>query len=78
MGGMTQDQGSADVSSDDEEDKDDKDDKDNKDNKDKAGAVHPWENVYFATVSPEGKVSRAFQVKGELRPWEEGSQHRSG
>jgi hypothetical protein len=37
--------------------------KDNKD-KDKAGAVHPFENVYFATVSPEGKVSRAFQVKG--------------
>ena len=35
-----------------------------KDNKDKAGAIHPWENVYFATVSPEGKVSRAFQVKG--------------
>ena len=38
--------------------------KDNKDNKDKAGAIHPWENVYFATVSPEGRVSRAFQVKG--------------
>ena len=37
--------------------------KDNKD-KDKAGAIHPWENVYFATVGPEGKVSRAFQVKG--------------
>jgi hypothetical protein len=38
--------------------------KDNKDNKDKAGAIHPFENVYFATVSPEGKLSRAFQVKG--------------
>ena len=37
-----------------------KDDK----NKDKDAAIHPWENVYFATVSPEGKVSRAFQVKG--------------
>jgi hypothetical protein len=37
--------------------------KDNKD-KDKADAIHPWENVYFATVSPEGKVARAFQVKG--------------
>lgn len=37
--------------------------KDNKD-KDKAGAIHPWENVYFATVGPEGNVSRAFQVKG--------------
>jgi len=33
-------------------------------NKDKDAAIHPWENVYFATVSPEGKVSRAFQVKG--------------
>jgi len=37
--------------------------KDNKD-KDKEGAVHPWENAYFATVGPDGKVSRAFQVKG--------------
>jgi hypothetical protein len=37
--------------------------KDNKD-KDKAATIHPWENVYFATVGPEGKVSRAFQVKG--------------
>jgi len=35
-----------------------------KDNKNKDAAIHPWENVYFATVSPEGKVSRAFQVKG--------------
>jgi len=39
--------------------------KDNKDkDKDKEGALHPWENVSFATVSPEGKVARAFQVKG--------------
>jgi hypothetical protein len=37
--------------------------KDNKD-KDKAAAIHPWENVFFATVGPEGKLSRAFQVKG--------------
>ena len=35
-----------------------------KDNKNKDATVHPWENVYFATVGPEGKVSRAFQVKG--------------
>ena len=39
--------------------------KDSKDkDKDKAGTIHPWENVYFATVSPEGKLARAFQVKG--------------
>ena len=37
--------------------------KDNKD-KDKNAAIHPWENVYFATVGPDGKVSRAIQVKG--------------
>lgn len=36
-----------------------------KDNKNKAAAaIHPWENVYFATVNPDGKVARAFQVKG--------------
>ena len=32
--------------------------------KDKAAAIHPFENVYFATVGPEGKLARAFQVKG--------------
>ena len=31
--------------------------------KDKA-PVYPWENVYFASVAPDGKVSRAFQVPG--------------
>jgi len=37
--------------------------KDNKD-KDKNGPTHTWENAYFATVNAEGKVARAFQVKG--------------
>ena len=37
--------------------------KDNKD-KDKAAAAYPWENLYFAAVSAEGKISRAFQVPG--------------
>jgi len=35
-----------------------------KDSKDKEAPLYPWENVYFATVSPEGKVARAFQVPG--------------
>jgi hypothetical protein len=38
--------------------------KDNKDKNKAAAAIHPWENVYFATVGPEGKLARAFQVKG--------------
>jgi hypothetical protein len=37
--------------------------KDSKD-KDKDKALHLWENVYFASVNAEGKLSRAFQVKG--------------
>jgi hypothetical protein len=38
-------------------------DKNSKD-KNKAAKTYPWENVYFATVGPDGKVARAIQVKG--------------
>lgn len=40
--------------------------KDNKDNKDKgkdAAPLHAYENVYFATVGPDGSVSRPLQLK---------------
>ena len=35
-----------------------------KDDKNKNPALYPWENVYFASVGADGKVSRAFQVPG--------------